>query len=619
MRDTDRLAALLRRALVQVVSGGRCGSGVFVAPGLVVSCAHVVGTAPVGGAVTVHWRDREYPATVRWSSAPSDVSGWPYPDLAVVQLDAPVPEHPCAWLDDRWPSIGDRLIAGAYSDEYRTGAAPHNAVLDYEGPRPYRGGEMLQLAGREIAEGMSGGPVLNVETGGVVGLVKATRLRNAPMGGLATPVRGLRYAEPDLYREVIRAHDRHHASGNAWTAVADRLQVGKPGRVDAAQERILRGILAELPPDPDHARRLFQAAGPLTRDVDDPLLDHRDVASELGEMAPPTTGLPYVLAYAADLAASQPEPFARRLRDFVLLNAGLPLGQEALARLDKAAPPTAPASVMVRLRNVGSNRNRYQMMMWRYTGTGQLIPAVSDPVAVPLREAYRRLRALLPEQIARTAGHHHARPMVEMFLPPRLLDVDVDSWRLWPEQDWSTLGRRYAVVVRDSSRLDDDRARSAWERRWARLRGRDTAECLELIECADPRSREQLEAWIEPDDRHSALVFGSSPVSTGRRAALDVGLPAGVPVMIWRRRPCPACARGSAGCSGLEFLTRLREALSGTVIDDLPFEVWKLRNEATRVGDPDHCGQNIVLLWDDPLRRPPRDRLVLPEENSDHA
>jgi hypothetical protein len=329
---------------------------------------------------------------------------------------------------------------------------------------------MLRLIDREVDKGMSGGPVLNRTTGGVAGLVKASRMLDSPMGGLATPIRGLRRADPDLYREVLRAHDRHHAAGNAWTELLDRHGVPDTAATDPAEERALLGILATLPEDDDRAARFYAAAGPLAPDLDEILLDHRDVVSELG-----------------------------------------------------------------------------------------------GP---------------------------------------------------WPEQEWSTLGRRYAVVVRDSARLDDDRVRPAWRRRWEGLAGRDAAESLELVECADRRSHAQLEAWIEPEDQRAALVFGSSPLAADRRAALEVGLPAGVPVMIWRRAPCTGCAASTgAGCAGDAFLADLRRALAGTAAGQLPHQIWRLRNEATSSGDPDHCGQSIVLLWDDPQRRPPRDRLVLPEEN----
>jgi hypothetical protein len=619
MRETDRLVGLLREALVQVVAR-RAGSGVFVAPKLVLTCAHVVGDGCSGGDVAVRWQGRDWPAAVRWSSAPPPgMGGWPYPDLAVLELRPPVPEHPCAWLDDRWPTLGSELVAVAYADEYKVGPSPVAALLTGGGPRPMGDGEFLQLTGGEIGERMSGGPVLSRSTGGVVALVKATRRLETTMGGLAAPIRGLRHAGADLYREVIRAHDSHHAAGNTWTVLADRLTARQPAQVDPAEERALCGLLAALPADDDHAARLRQAAGPLLPDADEPLLDHRDVVSELGVL-PPGPDLPLLLSYVVDLVRTGSDPIAGDLRDWVLLNAREPrLGRMALDRLNQTAEPAPPTSVMVRLRPAGSNRRRYQLTVWRYLDAGQVVPATVEPGAVPLNQAWRQLRAVLPDQIAQLA-RYRGRTMIELFLPRDLLDEDVESWRLWPEDKHSSLGRRYAVVVRDGVRLDDDRVRSAWERRWEGISQHDAASCLELMECGDPRTREQLEAWIEPDDRHAALVFGSTPLSADRRAALDVGLPAGVPVMIWRRSPCDACA-GNPGesCAGKEFLTGLRAALAGTTVRQLPHAIWKLRNEADEIGSPEHCGRGIVLLWDDPLRRPPRDRLVLPEESRHHG
>ncbi|MFE3510338.1 hypothetical protein [Streptomyces sp. NPDC059129] len=113
---------------------------------------------------------------------------WPYPDLAVVRLlDAPS-DHPCAWVDTVPPSRDAGLTAIGFSDVYEPGSASeHSAALVRGGTTKLQGGSMLELVGDEVNKGLSGGPVLNHECGGVCAIVKATRLRNTSMGGLGTP------------------------------------------------------------------------------------------------------------------------------------------------------------------------------------------------------------------------------------------------------------------------------------------------------------------------------------------------------------------------------------------------------------------------------------------------
>lgn len=622
MRATDRLAALLRGALVQILTGDRVGSGVLIAPGFALTCAHVV--PPAGSRVTLRWNDAVHAGTVRagtvrYASPRTPAGAWLYPDLAVVEVDEPPDGHPCAWLDQRWPSVGDQLLVLGYSDTYRAGAVPSPALVTYDGTRRHGEGEMLQLAGREISAGMSGGPVLNTVTGGVCGVVKATRLANAPMGGLATPARALRQMEPDLYRRIVRTHDRHHASGTTWTAVLDTLDPASDGEVGASEERRLRGLLAGMPVPTDLPGRLLRVLGPLYQPApDEPILDHGDAVTELGEQVPPREGLPYVLAYATDLA-THGGAAGVGLRDWVMETAGrLRLGPAVTARLGGGSTPAPVTSVMVRMRPAGNDPHRYRLTIWRYGGPGLVVPALDDSVAVPLAEAWSRLREWLPGQIALLSSQG-ARVEVELFLPRHLMDTDIDQWRLWPDEHWSTLGRRYAVVVRDVARLEDNRVRYPWERRWDKLAGQGVGRSLELIPCADRRGHEELEGWIEPEEGRSAFVFASSPVSPAARPAFEVGLPAGVPVMIWRRSGCGGCEGPDGVCTADRFHSALRDALGNTPIAQLPDRVRGLRNEATGPGSGGHCGHGIVLLCDDPRRRPPLDRMVLPEERHENV
>jgi hypothetical protein len=624
-RAQDVLARLLAEAVVSVSDGVSAGSGCFVAPGLLLTCAHVV-PGGKGTAVTVEWGGRHYPATVRYASPAPHRSQrlWPFPDLAVVELVDGPPDHPCVWLDARRPLLRTRLYLTGHAQQYRDGPARNSAVVSYHGPYGPDGSAFLQVAHDEIPPGMSGGPALNLSSGGVCGVTKTERSPGTPAGGLLASVRGLRTIDPTLYRELWRAHDCYHAADTSWGRAVDELLPAIEGELRPRDERSLRGLLATLPPADDHAGRLLQAVGPLCPAPSEPLLDYGDVVADLGEMVPPR-GLPHVMAYAADLSLACEGPTSQALRDWVLIRAGrLDLDEPALERLAGSAPPAEPPALMVRLQPAGTDALRYHVAIWRFLDAGNITSVVTADDALTVEDVLRQLNTVIPAELALIP--HGTRPIVEFIVPVELMDLELDEMRIWPEARWSTLGRRYPVVVRDITRVGDDVTRSAVERRWSRSADIQAARGLTFIPCADPRNHEQIEGWLEADPQLAAFVFAHSPVAA-THAAFEVALPAGVPVMLWRRtrrqdcESCPDCDGGdrrtdpaAVRCCGQEFFSELVDSLVTVTVADLPERVRVLRNEAT-TADGSRSGQAIVLLWDNPRRRPPPiDRLVLPEE-----
>jgi hypothetical protein len=99
----------LRRHVVRIdrVDGAVCGTGFFVAPGWVLSAAHVVGDADrVRVVPDVSVSDRPVDAVVvARSGAPDGTALWPYPDLALLRLAEAV-NHPCVWLHPGDPVEG---------------------------------------------------------------------------------------------------------------------------------------------------------------------------------------------------------------------------------------------------------------------------------------------------------------------------------------------------------------------------------------------------------------------------------------------------------------------------------------------------------------------------------
>src|SRR4051794_770234 len=92
---------LLHKAMIEVaaVDGPQSGSGFFVAPGLALTSANLVGflqqrdtelfLGPTQQLVTIHWRDTRYQARVD--------AFLPEVDLALLQV--PLTDHPCVFID----------------------------------------------------------------------------------------------------------------------------------------------------------------------------------------------------------------------------------------------------------------------------------------------------------------------------------------------------------------------------------------------------------------------------------------------------------------------------------------------------------------------------------------
>src|SRR5690348_335693 len=113
MQDRDALLRLLDRCTVRlVIDGGReVGTGFFVAPGLLLTCAHVLnGAADGSGTIEVEW-DRQ-----KSSAALEQITDKTYPDLALLKTSA-ITNHPCAYLSPE-VSLDDQLYTYGYPKAY---------------------------------------------------------------------------------------------------------------------------------------------------------------------------------------------------------------------------------------------------------------------------------------------------------------------------------------------------------------------------------------------------------------------------------------------------------------------------------------------------------------------
>jgi tetratricopeptide (TPR) repeat protein len=209
-----------------------------VAPGLVLTCAHVVhDTRDDAASVSVHYGNQEY-SVRRIEYLFVD----PYVDLALLRVN--LNEHPCAFLDASVNPL-DPLYTYGYTKKGRGSAAltvGQSTTIDYEGQtRTDDGRWLLRFKGGQILPGYSGSPLLNTVTGTVCGVVKSTRDRATDMGGGAVPAsvvlsqipeltglqsafhgRDRRWAQARSAHEALRARAESVAEAQAYDAILYR-------------------------------------------------------------------------------------------------------------------------------------------------------------------------------------------------------------------------------------------------------------------------------------------------------------------------------------------------------------------------------------------------------------
>ncbi|WP_158920265.1 trypsin-like peptidase domain-containing protein [Streptomyces sp. NBRC 109706] len=648
------------------------GSGFFVAPEWVLTCAHVAlggdggreGRREVG--LTFRGVDRPVAGRVEWAEPEEPPPGggfWPAPDLALVRLLDPPPPGPegpgCVWLTERTARVftreevaffGFAEVAGSFVD--MSGRCTIKGQMGADG--------LLRLGNEdEFPAGVSGGPLVDLERGEVIGVLKARR--DGRDGGLATSVVQLRRLPDavgpvgaladDGYQRVVHAHDTLHAerhrdvdSGETtWTDAQIELSVGVPGALSPGQRVELLGLLADLPP-PVSTKRLGELVAELRgRPYEGTLPAPRGWRDGLGllyDLRRGVTELEAVLHYALR-AATDERPFPgsaraeERLLDWVRRLAaqapGLPrrvrigLREEQderlrhraalLRRRPRPEPPWdmewelldlpaeradgVDAHALLEITPHGWERGRYDWRVCVVRGDGQLTAIAEDSRAVGPGDPPGPLRAALAEAFRR--GDEPRSPVpLHVAVPYSLLGFPVERWRL--THDGPTLGERRPVVVRCTDPApgaeDSEEMRALRLDRWTELHmGRMTPDILDCHAGCARSLPKQTE--LIGRDQATVPVLCRTPASGGEPAALHRVMASGYNVILWRREIAerdPECEDFHQGVAG---------AVGGAgQAGRLPAALWRLREAAAGGSDEAGWSAQLALLYADP-RVPP--------------
>ncbi|WP_262013732.1 serine protease [Micromonospora sp. Mcm103] len=599
------------------------GSGVWVAPGLIVTCAHVVPEG-AGSRTEVVWRDRVLRGAVtdHVPAERGDLGLWAYPDLAVIEVADP-PEHPCVWLSESAPHDAAPLTAFGHSAKLGEGLRPAAVEGRFSGWHLFGHGRNWQLTGNEIAPGMSGGPVLDARDGAVCAIVTTTVAEDTDRGGYLAPVAALRELPAARWRTMMAAHDRFHARDQRWAHLR-RQQAWQGDRLDRPcgpqEEMELLGLLAELPaPDPVTLQRLFATCADDGRPPVKPLLALRDVAATLWDVpaGDPDRLLPLLrMAHELSHLHDGTGP-GRELRDWTTVLATRLNRLDVLRawRAGNRAAAAAPRGVISLQIVPGYARvDRYRLTMTVH----------DDPVREPRRlysdeeprHTLAQVREVARERLRDALCWLGGAASIEFVLPITLFDEPFDE--LVPTKPYTNLGRKYRVVLRDYDRSVDPEVRHDWLRRWQQLMTVDGD--VRWIVCTEGLTAQEFSAELEQRPEVTVVALTRRPSSGGSvEELLRVALDAGVPVAVWRRDTCAEHDTGAvvADCSGWQF----REAITGslTTTAGLPERVRLLRNRTAghQPSQSDlHC-RGTVLLWDDPGRAEPLAPVLEPEDRTD--
>jgi hypothetical protein len=642
------------------------GSGFFVAPNWVLTCAHVAraeGEVTLVGAprkeVRVGYRDRLLAGVVEWAqpagpaagvpgqnqgtgygaggsahrAADRVPTGWAAPDLALIRLVDPL-DHPCVWLTERtakgyttnpvayfgWLPMGDVLV-------------PYSGRCVISGQLGVGGGGLIRLSNDdEMPQGLSGGPVVDLVRGEVIGVLQARRAERD--GGLAVSIQQLRLLPTaenpadDLYHRVMTAHDLYHADHHkfllnrdfyGWTEAHGEIGASAGRALTPGRRTTLLGLLAQLPP-------------PSARALGDIVTEVRGAAGQGFAVAPRAwrdgLGMLYNLPHGSELEAvlryavlaataerTQParESDERKLwewaqstaadQDLTMLFRTSLMGEwtsrlrarhaEVPAQTGPEPAPRARGEAQLEIIPRGWEPDRFD---WRVTVSpesgevdcvdedfrGTAVADLPARLAAPLTEAFRRCDE--PGYVA----------ALQLAVPGSLMAFAADTWRLDP--DGATLGALRPVVVRRTDPPPDTDADVAEERlgRWHALHRR--APDPEVLDCEDSQTRP-----LPDDDELRARPRETLPVlcRSGAAApeALHRLLRCGYSVALWRRDPIESRQVCSELHRGVPRAVRAARTAAG-----LPARLADLR-AAVAEGVPEaFWSGGLALLYDDPTR-----------------
>jgi hypothetical protein len=483
------------------------------------------------------------------------------------------------------------------------------------------GKRMRQLVGVEVAAGMSGGPVLDMQRGFVCGVTKAQRLPNTDLGGLVIPGELIREKFQALWLENRRASAGNQQWNDMREAIRSAVRPAE-GQLDADQRQLLLDVARELTLGPG---------------------DFDDLWFELtGEQTDgPIPGMSVFIDLLADRLTHSHHQIDSFSRLFVLLSfhdriSSDKLGKLALRALERQHGDKEAREALARYQGEvvasrGSRRRpvvvirllpdplepgELRLDIWRYEDRGA-VPRhdVIDAGPYGLRGAKKAIIDALQE----TPGLLDGRPLIEFALPDDELNLPVEQWVC----NGRPLASAFPVVVRLAERdvprrpglnrrakeVAAQRYLSEWDRRRVEFRNGRVPSASDAVWVSCQR-HDDWDALCGAFDRVPVPMAAMTAWQDGDRHALAIEAvkECGVSVLLWKHDSCSevACAPGNGECPGETFREKVDSDLLGEYLHRLPEKTKRMRADGGNgsIDERRYPPPGFAVVWDDPGRIP---------------
>jgi Trypsin-like peptidase domain/TPR repeat len=197
----QQLDELIRQCTVKICTNGGHGTGFFVAPGIIITCAHVVEIEQLKSIIDVYWKKQLYKAKIKKIRKESSI------DLALLELTSKI-NHPCVYLDRSTPNDDHNFSVFGYSEKYPDGDI---ITCQYEGEIEADRLPLYKFKGGQFTYGFSGSALFNKTVGKVCGVVYASRNIDTDLGGNVVPVKTILDVFSDIEVLNLKFHQNQIA------------------------------------------------------------------------------------------------------------------------------------------------------------------------------------------------------------------------------------------------------------------------------------------------------------------------------------------------------------------------------------------------------------------------
>ena len=221
----QQIVAALEECVVLVRGGGSTGTGFFISARQVLTCYHVIEPA-IRARAPISVTCRTGPGARVAEPLDATLLGDPppgWPDVAILNVGAA--DSRCVVMDSSPLAHRTRLLTAGY---------PAKALVEYQAQdftaglrgRDEDGHPLLRIVGDVVIAGMSGSPVVSLQSGFVCGIVGFTKGSTSALGGFVTLFSDFIEAWPDL----AALRDRPPEAARPWVRILTPLQLKNAGR-----------------------------------------------------------------------------------------------------------------------------------------------------------------------------------------------------------------------------------------------------------------------------------------------------------------------------------------------------------------------------------------------------